>query len=573
MKRTRRDWHSHFRDARWLWSGTRGFRAGLLALAGLGAVLSLFGVAFAALTRLLIDRASRAEAGGLLVPLSGLAVLVLGQVAAQAAAGVFSARLGKRLENRMRETVFAKLQSASWQELHRRHSGDWVTRLTSDVSAVAGGVTEVLPEVLALAVRFAAALAYLAVMDPVMGGIALGAGFLLLLPGRLFAGRLRRLSGEARDCEGRIRGFLQEALSRNTVIKAFGLEARFSRLLGVLHGESLGLANRQAWAGSAPGAGLTFGYWAGYLLALGAGVFRLHAGQATFGMLTAFLQLVGQVQMPFQGLARSASRLIALQASLERLMAVERLPAEMQEEGAAAPGETDSGGVDLEFRDVFFSYDRTPVLNGVTFTIRAGEKVALSGESGEGKTTIVRLLLGLVQPGAGEVRIRAARSGGSGHRPSRAARRYFAYVPQGHSLISGTVRENIRMGRPDGPVLGGEGAAPAGSGAARLLAGLPGGLEARVGENGSGLSEGQAQRVALVRALGREAPVLLLDEATSSLDLPAEETVLTHVRSLGPDRTVILVSHRAEVLAACDRVLRVSGGRVVEEEPSREKAG
>lgn len=572
-------WRSRLNDWGWVWTGTRGFRVGLLTLSAAGAVISLFGVTFAALTRALIDRASHAETGSILFPLFGLATLVIIQVVGQAAIGVFSTRLNKRLENRLRETVFARLQCASWQELHRRHSGDWVTRLTSDVSCMAGGITEVLPDMIALSVRFTAALVYLMVLDPVMGGVALGAGFLLLLPGRLFAGRLCRLNGETRDCEGRIKSFLQESLRRNTVIKAFGVEAHFSRLLSLLHGESLRLANRQAWVSTVPGAGLALGYWSGHLLALTVGVIRLQAGKATFGMLTAFLQLVGQVQGPFQGLTHSFSRLIAMHASLGRLLAVERLPAELHEEeaaprsqGMAGSIETGLHGVDLEFRDVSYSYDETPILSGATFTIRAGEKVALTGDSGEGKTTIMRLLLGLVQPGTGQVQIREAQPGGPSHRPSRSSRRFFAYVPQGNSLVSGTVGENILLGRPDG-WLAGDTAVPQWVGAGRLLAELPGGMEARVMENGDGISEGQAQRIALIRALVRKAPVLLLDEATSSLDLLAEDTVLNYVRGLGSDRTVIMVSHRTEILAACDRVLRVEGGKVVEEDVVREDMG
>ena len=563
---------SRLRDWRWVWEGTRGFRASLLTLSVVGAVVSLFGVAFAALTRLLIDRASHAETGGLLAPLLGLGALVVFQVASQAAINVFSTRLNKRVENRLRERIFARLQTASWQELHRRHSGDWVTRLTSDVTCMAGGITEVLPDVIALSVRFAAAFAYLTYLDPVMGGVALAAGVLFVLPGRVFAGRLCQLNGETRDCEGRIRSFLQEALCRNTVIKAFGAEEHFSRLLGVLHGESLRLTNRQAWVSTVPGAGLGLGYWTGYMLSLSVGVIRMHAGQATFGMLTAFLQLIGQVQGPFQGLTRSFSRLIAMHASLKRLLAMEHLPSELPE--AAVPSRSGrvagatavvAHGVELEFRGVSYSYDHKPVLNGVTFTVRAGEKVALAGDSGEGKTTIMRLLLGLIQPESGEVRIREVCSGGSTHHPSRSARRFFAYVPQGNSLVSGTVGENIQLGRLDRTGPADLTLVQHWVGAEQLLAELPGGFEARVQENGAGLSEGQAQRIALMRALVRESPVLLFDEATSSLDLGAESAVLSFLQGLGRNRTVILVSHRAEVLASCDRILRLDDGKIVEE--------
>ncbi len=565
------NFRSRLRDWWWVWAVSLGFRTSLLTLAVVGAIVSLFGVAFAALSRQLIDRASHAEAGSLLAPLLGLGALVVFQIAAQAALNVFSSRLNKRVENRLRERIFARLQAASWQELHRRHSGDWVTRLTSDVTCMAGGITEVLPDMLALSVRFTAAFAYLTYLDPVMGGVAVGAAVLFVMPGRIFAGRLCQLNGETRDCEGRIRSFLQEALRRNTVIKAFGAEEHFSRLLGVLHGEALRLTSRQAWVSTVPGAGLGLGYWTGYMLSLTVGVLRMHTGRATFGMLTAFLQLVSQVQGPFQGLTHSFSRLIAMHASLKRLMEVERLPSEMhglatlvRPERGAGKGTAVVHGVDLEFCGVSYTYEHTPVLNRVTFTVRAGEKVALAGDSGEGKTTIMRLLLGLIQPESGEVRIREACPGGRTHHPSRSARRFFSYVPQGNSLVSGTVGSNILLGRLDRVGPADLTLVQHWAGAEQLLTELPGGFAARVQESGDGLSEGQAQRIALMRALVREAPVLLLDEATSSLDLGAESAVLSFIQGLGRNRTVILVSHRAEVLAACDRILRLNDGQIVE---------
>jgi ABC-type multidrug transport system fused ATPase/permease subunit len=559
------------REGRWVWSRTRGFRGGLLALAGGGALLSLFGVAFAGITRVLVDRASGAALGGLMVPLAWMAGLVLVQVAAQAVFGIYAARLAVRLETRLRADLFSRLQAVCWKDLQQHHSGDLLTRMTSDVAAVTGGVTGVIPDLLAQLVRFSAALAYLAFLDPVLVLVALAAGPLFLFPGRLFAGRLRKLNQEARANEGRVRGFIQESLRRHAVVKAFGLEAWFGARLDGLQDETLALSRRQAWVSTIPGAGLSLGYWAGYLTALTAGVLRMRAGQATFGTLTAFLQLVGQVQGPFQGMARAAPRLIAMLASAERIMEAEGLPRE--KDGGDAPVSTAlAQGVDLEFNRVAFGYEGTRILDGATFTIRAGETAVLMGGSGEGKTTLLRLLLGLVRPDGGEVLIRERAPGGRTHVASGATRGFFAYVPQGNSLFSGTVAENIRNGGLGAP----EDALAA---AARLacaeefIRDLPGGYGALIGEGGDGLSEGQAQRLALARALLRDAPVLVLDEATSALDLPTERLVLDHLRALRPARTILLVSHRPEAQAGCDRIFRVINGRIEEEGFQKESIG
>jgi ABC-type multidrug transport system fused ATPase/permease subunit len=562
---------------RWLAARTRGFRRDLLLLAVGGSLLSLFGVAFAALTRILVDRASGAGQGGLAGPLFGMAGLVIVQVVSQACYGVFSARLSVRLENGLRAELYNRLLAASWAHLHKRHSGDWVTRLTSDVSAVVSGVAGILPDMIALMVRFTAALGYLLVLDPMLGLIALASGPLLLVPGRLFAGRLRNLSRESRENESRIRGFVQESLRRNAVIKAFNLESVFGDQLARHQHVSLTLARRQAWVSTAPGAGLTLGYWAGYLLALATGTLRMQAGRATFGTLTAFLQLVGQIQAPFQGLVRSVPRLVAMLASAERIIEAEELPSESGVAAGPQPADgfepaTDLRGVDLVFRNVTFAYEQTRILDGASFVIRAGETVVLTGPSGEGKTTLLRLLLGLVHPDSGEVTVRETGSGGRLFPASPATRRFFAFVPQGNSLFSGTVRENIGYGQPGAP-------AEAGATAARVacadffIRGLPEGYDARMGEGGDGLSEGQAQRIAIARALLRDAPVLVLDEATSALDLPTERAILDGIRALRPKRTLILVSHRPEAQAGCDRILRVRAGCVFEEAGQQEEIG
>ncbi len=552
-------------EIRWLWRQTHGFRTAIVALMAGNAGLSLFGVAFAAVSKQLIDRASGAAAGGMAGPLVAMAGLVLILIVGQAALGLLAPRLTVRMEHRLRADLYSGLQAASWNELRRHHSGDLLTRLTSDIASVVQGVTAVMPEVLSMLVRLAGALAYLAFMDATLAVAALAAGPLFLIPGRFFASRLRDLEKQNRENEGRLRGFVQESLRKNETVKAFNLEPVFDERLAGHQSEAMRLQMRRAWLSLAPGVGLTSGYWAGHLVALAWGASRMAAGQATFGTLTAFLQLVGHVQGPFHILARSVPRLASILASVERLQAIESLPPDPDDAPIGLHESTTPtpGAVDLEFDKVTFTYDKEPVLRDVSFRIRAGERVAVAGPSGVGKTTILRLLLGLVHPDSGSVRVREAGAGDAGRRASRATRRYFAHVSQGNTLFSGTLIENVLLGRPGG---GPESAHAAcrNASADGYIRQLPDAYHTRIGENGDGLSEGQAQRIALARALLRDAPVLLLDEATSALDRATECAVLDHLRTRDGRRTLIVVSHRPEVLAVCDRVLTVSEGRVDE---------
>ena len=527
--------------------------------------MSLFGVAFAAASRSLVDRASGAAAGGAGGPLLIMVGLVLLLMAGQAGLAVLSPRLTLRMEQRLRARLYEGLQSAAWNDLRRRHSGDLLTRLTSDVGTVVNGVTGLIPEILSMSVRLLGALVYLAVMDATLAVAALAAGPLFLIPGRIFAGRLRDLDRRTRENEGRLRGFVQETLRKNEIVKSFELEPVFATRLADHHAEGMRLQTRRAWLSVAPGTGLTAGYWAGHLMALGWGAARMASGHATFGTLTAFLQLIGHVQGPLHVVARSVPRLATLLASAERLGDIERIEAEDRgDRGLTCAADVPGPGVDIEFRNVSFAYDGVHVLRNVNFRIAAGEKVALMGPSGAGKTTILRLLLGLVRPSEGEVLIRTGDGDTGPLSASRSTRRCFAHVPQGNTLFSGTLVDNVMLGRPSGDRTGAVSACreAEADGFARAL---PASYDTPVGENGDGLSEGQAQRVALARAIHRGAPVLLLDEATSALDRETEQVVLGRLGGRNGGRTLILVSHRGEVRSICDRVLRVAGGRVEEE--------
>lgn len=294
----------------------------------------------------------------------------------------------------------------------------------------------------------------------------------------------------------------------------------------------------------------------GYLLAFGWGAVRLAQKAISYGTLTAFLQLVGQVQSPFIGLAYTLPRIIATAASVERIMELEDL--EMEKPVEKLP---DRFSVEVILDEVDFSYNKEElVLEKASFDLKPGETLALIGPSGEGKTTIIRLILALLKPNRGQLFFRDDM--GIDYPVNAATRDWIAYVPQGNTLFSGTIAENLKCGNPiasDDELK--EAAIKAC--AWEFIQKLPDGLNTVLGEHGLGLSEGQAQRISIARAILRNAPVLILDEATSALDMDLEMRVLEGIKNLKPARACLVITHRLSALQMCSRVLKLKDGKII----------
>ncbi|MCX7710872.1 MAG: ABC transporter ATP-binding protein/permease, partial [Clostridia bacterium] len=359
------------------------------------------------------------------------------------------------------------------------------------------------------------------------------------------------------ESEGRYRTFIQEQIQNILVVKAFCREKESVCESEKLQNQRLRWVTSRSKINTAGSAILSMGYWLGYLTAFIWGAFRLSEGAATFGTLAAFIQLVEQVQEPFICLAYDLPQLFTSQASAGRLMELDQLQGEKNLENMK---KWKSTGICLE--NVSFSYDPAKeVLVNVNIRIQPGEIVALAGMSGEGKTTLIRLLLSLVSPKSGKVCF--FNSAGHKTESSAAFRHFISYVPQGNTLFSGTIEENLRIGRPDATEKDIEQALQAAN-ALDFIKKLPGGIHTKIGENGYGLSEGQAQRLSIARALIKKAPVLILDEATSALDIHTEKGILQSVKKLGASRTCIIITHRPTAYEVCDRVLKIQNGQLME---------
>ena len=543
---------------RWLGGLLGGNKLRLAMLSLLRCAAVLVGVASAAVNRHVLDAAVARSAG--LPEAIVLVVLVQGaSVVVSMALSWIATTLAERMANDLRLSVYQRLLGARWEDFSRHHSEQLLSRLTSDVSNITGGLTGTAVSLLAMVVQAVAAYwllwrydVVLAVFIAVLMPVALLASVLVSL-------RLRVLQQAVQQAEADYRQRAQEVLSHEAVIKAF--EAQRSELahLSRLQGEHERLVRRRAHLSVVANLVMGVTFTGSYLFAFVHGVLGIADGAVSYGTFVAFLSLVSQVQSSLSGLGGMLPRAASVVASVARVREVADLPQDSKGDRPLLNHLLRPVGVRAE--GVSFSYGMgREVLRDVSFQIAPGEVVAVMGPSGAGKTTLVRLLLGLVEPTSGSIGLVCDGC----VLPCADARGLVSYVPQGNTLFTGTIRENLLMGdveATDEELR----SALAAADALSFVEGLPGGLDARVGERAGGISEGQAQRIAIARALVRPAGLLLLDEATSALDEETELAVMQALRGLSPRPTCVVVTHRRSVVSFCDRVLSLRDGRLVED--------
>lgn len=534
----------------YLWDVSAGWRRDILSDSLVGTVSVLLSLAFIFLSKLAIDVATGAATGvRLWQVVAGLLLLLALQLGGNMLEGWISVRMQAGAGNALRHRLFAHLLHSRWNELERFHTGDVVNRVERDVSAIVGLLTVSVPSLLIVGVQLLAAFAFFCLLDPWLPWVVLGILPLFLPAAHSYLRRMKSYTHAIRQSDSRIQALIQESLQHRLVLKAL---EQGRRHVGQLD------ERQQAWRGQvmqrtrfslASRLWVSAAFSGGYLVAFCWGTVQLAEGVITFGTMAAFLQLVGKIQQPVLGLARLLPAFAEAFTAIDRLLELEQVPVE-EEADSVRFHEPPA----VEIRDLVFRYspgDRA-VFNRFSCDFPAGSCTAVVGETGKGKTTLVRLLLALVEPEQGSVCLRA------GHRVCRssaATRCNFTYVPQGNTLFSGTVRDNLRMGNPQATEE--EMCQALRTAVADFVFALPEGLDTNIGEQGGGLSEGQAQRIAIARALLRPARIVLLDEATSALDLDTERRFLDNLTRDYAGRTFILVTHHEAVAASCGRVVRL----------------
>lgn len=544
-------------------------------LCGTRSISALIAVGYALLMQRAVDAAVAHNADAFWPALALFAVALLTQVAVTAASKWLSESAQARIENALRAHATKNIFDAG-RLPQSSASGEVATILTSDVSCVAESIVSVLPEASSMLVRASAALALMFALAPTLAALFVVAGCICALSSLVMRRWLKRLHTSAQEAEGGMRARLQETLESLVVIRSFGAKNRVMSDLDSLMNKHLTARERRAGGKTASNTVFNLAMQASYLAGFSYGCWGILAGRVSYGTLMALVQLVGQVRAPFASLSGLFSQTASLSASCDRLRATEPT-AHLQLKPPA-----NSKFAKLSFKGVDFSYPGGhQVLDAFSAEVRLGEFVAITGPSGIGKSTMLMLTLGMEKPVRGTVEIEYDSGKAQVIPAADLAPGTFAYVPQGNMLMSGTVRDVVTLA--DEPVACKqedrcanditEMHADKHSGkpvdekrlaealhiacADAFVEALPYGVDTQLGEKGSGLSEGQMQRLACARAVYSGSPVLLLDECTSALDAATEREMLNRLRALG--RTVIIVTHRPAALEVCDRVIKIEG--------------
>jgi ATP-binding cassette subfamily B protein len=542
----------------WIYQNSKTQLLSLLALILANALFAGCGVLFALAAKGVVDGAVAGERNTLIAQGLWLFAVIVLQLVLRILCRNLEVRIQGRLEMGYKHKLLGKILQKDYTHTSGYHSGELMNRLTGDITVVSEGVTGIVPEFAGLLTKLLSALAVLCVFDPTFTLVFAVGGLVLFFTTKYFRKKLKHLHKNVQEKDGMLRSLMQELLESLIVIKIFGAEKNMEKVVerGQAHYQA---KIRKNIVGILANSGFSFIFSIGYLYALIWSAFRLMAQTISFGTLTAILQLVGQVQAPFTGLSGLLPKTYGVIASAERLIELENLPdeADMNKEDINAPVVYSAmQGIKLE--DVSFRYDREPVLKHAGLTIEKGGFAVISGRSGIGKSTLIMLLLGIFAPTGGTIGIEL--HNGETMPVDKRTRKLFAYVPQNNLLLSGTIRENIAFissNTSDETIM----AAADISCAAEFIRALPCGLDTVIGEKGLGLSQGQAQRLAIARAVLCDAPILLLDEATSALDEATEKRLLDNIKQM-TNKTCIIISHKKAAFDLCSKEIRIENGRL-----------
>ena len=533
---------------RWLWRAWRGNRlqACLNAVIGLSSVV----VSLAQVTavRHAIDVASGAARGNLYWAVAVMGLLILCDFLLNISSTWVQNLLGIRAQNRMQQRMLDRILRSRWHGKEHFHSGDVLNRLEFDVANVVDFLTQTIPNTLSVFAMFVGAFCYLFAMDAVLALITVAILPVFIGLSKVYVNRMRKLTKDVRAEDSRVQSALQETIQHRMLIKTLESEAtmvnRLERTQGVLRHKVVKRTVFSVFSNTVLNVGFALGYLVAFLWA----AVRMSANSLSFGGMTAFLQLVNRIQSPARSLTRLVPAFVSVFTAAERLMELEESP--LDEQGEPVALESPCG---IRLEHVGYAYeDGQDVLRDLSFDFKPSTCTAVLGETGAGKTTLIRVILGLVVPKAGKAEIYSSRA--SHVHLSQLTRCNLAYVPQGNTLLSGTVRDNLRLGKLS--ATDDEMKEALRLSCAGFLLDSPDGLDTVCGEQGGGLSEGQAQRIAIARALLRDCPVLLLDEATSALDPDTERQLLGNILS-DKKRTVIFITHRLAVKDFCDQTLTI----------------
>lgn len=534
---------------KWIWDASSGYRKPILLSMLCGMFRMAVSLAFVWLCKYVIDVATHQTAGSLSHGICLMVGCILLQLSLSAVSSRLYASTDVSLSNRMRSGLLTHLLKSRWNGRELFHSGDMLNRMEGDVSVVVRMMIGLFPSVGIVLSQLVGAAAFLLILDRRMAVVILLIMPVALVFSKLYMMKMRKITREIRETDSRVQSHMQENLQHRTLIAAL---ERTPMILNTMGSLQLGLKrlvmqrnSYSVFSSVLVQAGFAFGY----VVAFSWGVYGLNKGTVTFGMLTAFMQLVAQVQRPVVDLSKMVPSFINGLTSVERLNELYSLPLEEQ----GAPVQL-AGPVGIRLEHVTFRYpgSEREVLHDFSHDFAPGSLTAVLGETGSGKSTLLRLLLALLQPAEGRILLYAGREERTA---SPLTRGNFIYVPQGNTLVSGSLRHNLQLGNPE--ATDEQMYAALHTAAADFVADLSEGLDTPCGEKGEGLSEGQAQRIAIARGLLRSGNIILLDEPTSALDAETTRLLLLRLTEKVGSKTLILITHQEQTARLCSHTVRL----------------
>ncbi len=535
--------------SKWIFDYTKPYipQLFLLMLFDFGATLLSVGMAI--IGKELIDKATDgnlSELGSIVVM---YVVVILVSQTLSVISNLVSVVVYEKFGFGIRKKVYRRILDTTWLDISKFHTGDLMTRLTSDVGSVSDGIASTIPTILRLLVELVVTFCALAYYDLRLALFALMVAPVAMLASVWLGRKLRYLTVKVQETESKYRSFMQESLANILIEKSFCLEDYSEDRLTSLRDERFYWVFKRNRTNMFASTVMGLSFQAGYIVAFVWGAICIANKTITYGTMTVFLQLVNRIQAPIISLAQLVPKIIYMMASAGRIIELQQLPREEYTGKNITPEH-----IGVKVKNVTFGYTDENVLEDASIEFKPGEFTAIVGKSGIGKTTLVRLLMAFTKNMKGEISYYNDKGERMNATPD--ARNFIAYVPQGNTLFSGTIRENILMGRKDATEEEIMEALESAS-ATDFIKELPDGIDTVIGEKGIGISEGQAQRISIARALVRKAPLLILDEATSSLDEKTELSVLEGIRNWRPTPTCLLITHRRSVLQYCDKEVQI----------------
>ena len=535
---------------KWIFKLSKRYVPMIVLISVFAAIESIIAVALALYSKRVLDIATGNANGNLLVTGLIMVGIVLAQLFIYAADIYLKAWTTGKLTITYRNYLFSAISRKKYAKMSAHHSGDLLNRMTSDCDVVVSNMVSIIPSVISMVTKIVSGIGALIILDYRVALLILCMGLFVPAFGRIINKRFKHLHKRVQETEGVTRSFMQESFENLSVLKTFGGQDSFYQRLNLHLNENFRYKMKRRNATLFANLSLYGFFTVGYYAVLIWGAHGILNNVLTYGTLMAFLQLFQQLRAPLQNVSGILPQYYSTLSSAERLIEIDN------EEEDKAPVSKDvlkrewEDFETLDINSITFGYKDEVILNNLSFSIERGKITAITGESGSGKSTIFKVILGLYEPQSGNIMLNGKTE------VDTSMRGMFAYVPQGNMILSGTIKENLTLFNdtiPEEKIIEAVKAAEIYD----IIKELPQGFDTMLSERGGGLSEGQLQRISIARAILTDAPILLLDEATSALDEPTETRVLDNIKSIS-DKAVLFVTHRNTSLKVCDRIIHIS---------------